>query len=75
VRADTIINNAVAQLKAIGVNTYMVMVIDPDTNETGFEYVGNEAEIFLQAEMVKMRILNNRLSGGPGPNVGEGDPL
>ena len=63
--ADVIIGALVANLKTLGVNTYMVMVIDPDSNEAGFEYVGNEAEIFLQAEMVKTRILSKRLTTPP----------
>ncbi len=56
-----ILEETLTLLQKHGVTTYHVMMIDPDSHAAVFQYSGNEAEIFLQAEMAKAEILKSRL--------------
>ncbi len=55
-----ILEETLALLQKHGVSTYHVMLIDPDSHAVVFQYSGNEAEIFLQAEIMQAEILESR---------------
>lgn len=61
--AEGIIDEVVTLLKSRGVNTYCIIVCDPDSDEVASEFVGNESEVHMQTTLIAERIVDRRMQG------------